>query len=225
MKKSKATRFLALLVSAALLIALAACGGNDGTEEEEDNSGEEGKEESAQTTLYMLSEQGPKQMMSYVLQTKEGKLAVIDGGNKVEANDLVDTLVRLGGPEPEIELWLITHPHGDHVGALMEIFSRPDNPLQVKKIYSHFLSYEFYKEHSGQDGSVLTKQFESFQEEHPDICFSFEEGQELTIGSAKFTVLYVPNEEIFSNNVVNNSSVVFRLDAEGQRVLDRKSVV
>jgi len=30
------------------------------------------------TTLYMLQEQSTIQMMSYVLQTKEGKLVVID---------------------------------------------------------------------------------------------------------------------------------------------------
>ena len=70
-----------------------------------------------QTTLYMLQEQSPIQMMSYVLQTKEGKLVVIDGGNKQDGAHLQDTLVRLGGPEPVVELWLLTHPHSDHVDA------------------------------------------------------------------------------------------------------------
>lgn len=214
--EGKAIRFLALLLSVALMLSLAACGMNGGKEEEGDKN-QDGETEDMQTTLYMLSEQGPKQMMSYVLQTKEGKLAVIDGGNKVDANDLIDTLVRLGGPKPVVELWLVTHPHGDHVDALLEIFSRPDNPIQVEKIYTHFLSYEYYKDKDSAS-AANTKRFQSFQEEHPDICFSFEKGQELMVGSARFTVLYVP-EEIFSANVGNNSSVVFRLDAEGQRVL------
>lgn len=220
MKKNKVTRFLALLLGAALMFSLAACGGDDGKKEEGEQKEREEKKE-MQTTLYMLSEQGPKQMMSYVLQTKEGNLVVIDGGNAVEANDLIDTLVRLGGPEPEVDLWLITHPHGDHVGALLEIFSRPDNPLQVKQIYTHFLSYEYYmsvESTTGRAGGAITQQFESFREKHSDICFTFEKGQKLTVGSASFTVLHVP-EEIFTTDVTNNSSVVFRLDAEGQRVL------
>ena len=32
----------------------------------------------AETTLYQLASQGPQQMMSYILFTKSGKLAVID---------------------------------------------------------------------------------------------------------------------------------------------------
>ena len=40
------------------------------------------------TTLYMLQEQSPIQMMSYVLRTKEGRLAVIDGGNKEDGAHL-----------------------------------------------------------------------------------------------------------------------------------------
>ncbi|MCI9652042.1 MAG: hypothetical protein HFH98_09270 [Lachnospiraceae bacterium] len=31
------------------------------------------------TTLHMLHEQSPTQMMSYILQTRTGKLVVIDG--------------------------------------------------------------------------------------------------------------------------------------------------
>ena len=72
------------------------------------------------TTLYMLHEQSPTQMMSYVLQTSGGKLIVIDGGNKQDAGHLQDTLIRLGGPEPVVDLWLLTHPHLDHVDALLE---------------------------------------------------------------------------------------------------------
>lgn len=173
-----------------------------------------------QTTLYMLAEQSAGQMMSYVLQTKEGNLIVIDGGRKEDAEDLTDTLVRLGGPHPVVDLWILTHPHSDHVDALLEIFSRQDNPLQVKKIYSHFLSYEYYKvnDYPGCEDSETTRLFLNFQEKYPDICYSLEEGQVLTAGSARISVLYVP-EERFPMNVINNSSVVFRLDAEGQRIL------
>lgn len=172
-----------------------------------------------QTTLYMLSEQSKKQMMSYVLRTKEGNLAVIDGGNQAEAEDLIHTLTRLGGPTPAVDLWLLTHPHGDHVNALLEIFSGP-NPLRVKRIYSHFLSYEFYKANDfpACNDAETTRLFQMFWDEHPDICFSLEQGQHLRAGSAEFTVLHVP-KEIFPMNVINNSSVVFRMDAEGQRIL------
>ena len=172
------------------------------------------------TTLYMLQEQSPIQMMSYVLRTKEGKLVVIDGGNKQDAQHLQDTLVRLGGPELAVDLWLLTHPHSDHVDALLEIFSRP-HPLKVKRIYSRFLSYEFYKanDYEGCTDARTTKEYNEFAAAHPGLCFTYEKGQKFTVGSAEIHVLHVPEDESLPMNVINNSSVVLRLDAEGQRVL------
>ncbi|MCI8798504.1 MBL fold metallo-hydrolase [Acetatifactor muris] len=172
-----------------------------------------------QTTLYMLQEQSHTQMMSYVLQSMEGKLVVIDGGTAKDAGHLLDTLIRLGGPEPTVDLWLLTHPHSDHVNALLEIFSRP-NPLKVKKIYSKFLSYEFYEKYdeTGARGARVTSAFNEFKESHREICLPFETGQKFTVDSIEIKVLYVPDESI-TENTINNSSVVFRVDAEGQRIL------
>lgn len=171
------------------------------------------------TTLYMLQEQSHTQMMSYVLQSMEGKLVVIDGGTAQDADHLLDTLIRLGGPEPTVDLWLLTHPHSDHVNALLEIFSRP-NPLKVKKIYSKFLSYEFYEKYdkTGAKGARVTAAFNEFKEAHSEICASFETGQKFNIDSVEIKVLYVPDESI-TEDTINNSSVVFRVDAEGQRIL------
>lgn len=172
-----------------------------------------------QTTLYMLQEQSPSQMMSYVLQTKEGHIAVIDGGTRADAPHLLETLIRLGGPEPVVDLWLLTHPHLDHIDALMEIFDHP-NPLKVKKIYSRFLPNDFYKSYDfpGCADYKTTEEFNQFTAKHPDICFTFGKGQKFILGSAEIHVLHVPDQSI-SVNVINNSSVVFRLDAEGQRFL------
>ena len=174
-----------------------------------------------QTTLYMLQEQSNSQMMSYVLQTKEGNLVVIDGGKKADAQYLLDTLIRLGGSEPVVDLWLLTHPHADHVEALLEIFSKP-NPLKLRKVYSRFLQYEFYmSDHPSMDWQLdaeTLKCFGMFKDHHPDICATFERGQKLKSGSVEINVLHVPDESI-SENKFNNSSVVFRLDAEGQHIL------
>ncbi len=173
-----------------------------------------------QTTLYMLHEQSPTQMMSYILQTGEGKLVVIDGGTRQDAGNLLETLIRLGGPEPTVELWLLTHPHLDHVDALLEIFSGP-HPLKVKSVYSHFLSYEFYKanDFEGCTDAKTTKEFNAFAAAHPDICHRLEKGQRFLIDSVEINVLHVPEGETLPMNVINNSSVVFRADAEGQRIL------
>lgn len=158
-------------------------------------------------------------MMSYVLQTKEGNLIVVDGGYRTDAAHLQETLIRLGGPKPVVDLWLLTHPHEDHIDALLEIFLK-ENPIRVKKIYDHFLSEEFYNTYEA--AAVVSKeslkQYNQWKAECPDMFGDFEKGQVLTAGSAEVHVLYVPDESITANPY-NNSSVVFRVDAEGQRIL------
>lgn len=170
-------------------------------------------------TLYMLKEQTTTQMMSYVLQTSEGKLAVIDGGNRVDAENLLETLIRLGGPEPEVELWLMTHPHSDHIGAFLEIFAK-HSPIRVKKVYDCVLPYDFYAENEAE--AVLSNEFlrelEVLKVRMPEMFAEFAEGQILEMGSVKFRVLYVPDGSI-KENAYNNASTVIRLDAEGQRLL------
>ena len=171
------------------------------------------------TTLYMLQEQSPLQMMSYVLQTKEGNLVVVDGGEKADATYLQETLIRLGGEAPVVDMWILTHPHTDHIDALLEIFSKP-NPIQVKKICDHFLSEEFYRTYEAYEvGSAESlKKYNEWKARCPEMFMSLEQGQKFAVGSTEITVLYVPDES-FTMNAYNNSSVVFRVDAEGQRVL------
>lgn len=171
------------------------------------------------TTLYMLHEQSRSQMMSYILQTKEGNLIVIDGGVRRDAEHLQDMLMQLGGPEPVVDLWLLTHPHEDHIDALLEIFSK-QSPIRIKKIYDHFLSRKFYDNYA--EFEVMSKQslkeYNQWKAKYPDMFYDFEQGQVLIVGSAKIRVLHVPDESI-TCNAYNNSSVVFCVDAEEQRIL------
>lgn len=171
------------------------------------------------TTLYMLQEQSPLQMMSYVLQTKEGNLVVVDGGEKPDAGYLQEILIRLGGAEPVVDFWILTHPHTDHIDALLELFSKP-NPIRVKKICDHFLSEEFYRTYEAyEEGSADSlHQYNEWKARCPEQFCDLEAGQKFTVGSAEITILYVPDES-FTVNAYNNSSVVFRVDAEGQRIL------
>ena len=60
--------------------------------------------------------------MGYVILTDNGKLAVIDGGHRADAKPLVELVKEVSGDDiPTVDLWIITHPHGDHFGALAEI--------------------------------------------------------------------------------------------------------
>lgn len=174
------------------------------------------------TTLYMLPEQSTTQMMSYVIQTKEGKMIVVDGGKRADAGYLYQKLVELSGQPPRIEAWFLTHPHPDHIEAILELFQE-HKPMEVGGVYSHFLDYDFYMEGHGTEGyeldSGVLKEFEDFRKEHGDICKNLEKGQEIIIGSVSAHILHVPQVLIAQGDRFNNSSVVIRMEVEGKRVL------
>ena len=118
-----------------------------------------------------------------------------------------------------VKFWLLTHPHCDHADALLAL-TDGELPLRIEKIYSNFLDWEFYAAHEypGDNCARVARQFAVFADAHPDICTHFSQGEVLSLGSAKFHVLHVPDYS-FTREVGNNSGVVFRLDAEGQRFL------
>ena len=174
------------------------------------------------TTLYMLTESSKKQMMSYVLQTNSGKLIVIDGGNRADAGHLLEKLIYLGGNKPKVSLWLLTHPHPDHIGALLKIMHEADM-VKVDKVYSRFWSYEFYMNGHGPiewelDSSAL-KEFDEFTKKHSSICGSLEKGQQFVLDDVSIKILHVPETPIYEGDKFNNSSSIFRIEVGGQRVL------
>ena len=88
--------------------------------------------------LYQLAPQTHTQMMGYVLQTDDA-LIVLDGGTAGDAPFLRELLHRLGGAQPHITAWFLTHPHHDHVGAFVALMEGPDAPV-VEQVYHCFPS-------------------------------------------------------------------------------------
>lgn len=72
-------------------------------------------------SLLQLANREHPQTMSYILDTPDGKTIVIDGGwygeryEGLEAQDMYRLLSERG---KRVDLWLITHAHIDHFGAL-----------------------------------------------------------------------------------------------------------
>lgn len=64
--------------------------------------------------------------MGYVIRTSNGRFIVIDGGFAVDAEPLVELLCEHSDGRPEVDLWMITHPHIDHYGAALELSHRPE---------------------------------------------------------------------------------------------------
>lgn len=79
----------------------------------------------------------PAAGMGYVFVTDSGRLLVIDGGEtERDAETLVSLLEEKSDGHPTVDLWMISHAHGDHYGALEIVAKTPAlrERLTVSKI-------------------------------------------------------------------------------------------
>ncbi|MBQ9098947.1 MAG: MBL fold metallo-hydrolase [Clostridia bacterium] len=70
--------------------------------------------------------------MGYVIVTEQKHLIVIDGGHPQDAEEILALLEANANGVPVVDLWIITHHHGDHMGALQRICETPALLARVK---------------------------------------------------------------------------------------------
>lgn len=164
-------------------------------------------------TLWQLPSQTPSQMMGYVLRTAGGKVMVIDGGMTGDSPYLRGFLAALGN---RADLWFISHPHGDHVGAVTAILNDPAG-ISIGCMYGSLPAEEWIKENelAGLNSArnfykALANSDRKVHELTPD--------QIIELDNLQIEILAVKNPEI-TVNAENNSSVVMRVAGSGKTIL------
>ena len=66
-------------------------------------------------TVTMIKGKESGQQLAIVVKSNDGRIIVVDGGFKTNAPYLGEYIKANGG---KVAVWLLTHPHVDHVGAL-----------------------------------------------------------------------------------------------------------
>ncbi|MBQ4113005.1 MAG: MBL fold metallo-hydrolase, partial [Clostridia bacterium] len=75
------------------------------------------------------------QMNSYVITTADGKVIVVDGGYREDAQKLLAYLREITDREiPRVDAWLLTHAHGDHICAFNEIMDKYPDALELGRV-------------------------------------------------------------------------------------------
>ncbi len=169
-------------------------------------------EASQSFTLWQLPNQASAQMMSYVIQSKGGKLIVIDGGRDSDAGYLRCFLHERGG---KVETWFITHPHDDHTGALARILFEPEG-IDPGTICASLPDSDWMAKTGDTDGSYAAL-MDAIAKTQRDVK-SLSLGEIMEIDGVVIQVLSVHNPEILKN-AVNNSSVVLRFHDARKSVL------
>lgn len=142
---------------------------------------------------------------SYVFRMNNGQVAVMDGGTKEEADYLRGFLAALGN---KVDVWFVSHPHPDHIGALTEIL-KDLKGLQIAKVCHSEISMAF----CGSEPDYKTPALEfyaSLKKSGIPIENVTEPGLIIGLDQTKFKILGVKNEDITANPF-NNSSMVIRV--------------
>lgn len=169
------------------------------------------------TKLYFLGNATKVQMMGFVI-VSDGATVVIDGGSFGDNKQLSELLSEVSGGH--VDAWFFTHPHHDHIGAFYKIIKHKDN-VTVDRIYHHFPPLEALKElGSRHEGEIALWEglFKRFDTDFKDKVHVISAGDVYSFGKLTISVLRTYNEEI-TENFVNNSSAVMRLDGEKSSVL------
>lgn len=167
--------------------------------------------------IYQLASTTGRQMESYILTTSEGKVIVVDGGFREDADNMLTQLRAITGKDvPHVDAWFLTHAHEDHILCLCALVKSRWSELSVDRIYYNFPSVQFLCREKGYCGSI-----HDFKEILPIIADKIETvygGDVYDVGEAHIEVLYSPNCEIDAP-IVNNSSVVLAFTLGGKRIL------
>ena len=156
--------------------------------------------------------------MGYVLTGKTGELVVIDGGNTEDAEEFLILLEKLAGGKPTIRRWIITHPHGDHYGALLAICREP---ALAERICVEELVYRFPEEFrmtQGADCSWGIGDLNMIADVTGASIHTPCEGECFETDGMKFTMLFTP-EDCSGLHNPNELSLIFTVDAGEKRIL------
>ncbi|MBQ8611055.1 MAG: MBL fold metallo-hydrolase [Oscillospiraceae bacterium] len=167
------------------------------------------------STLYMQKSVTDTICLSLIFQDG-GELTVFDGGFESEGENLAAVLNRLGG---RVKYWVLTHPHDDHMGAFCHVMEHHPE-ITVEAACYHFLPYELICRHSHSDPNSLAMipRIAPLCEARGTRIITACAGDTLGVGGAALVCLRQPDPAL-TQDQINNSSTVWRIETNGKRIL------
>ena len=169
-------------------------------------------------TLTLLNSRSSSQMLSAILQTSQGSLIVIDGGLGEDGDYLRSQIAARGG---HVAAWLITHPHGDHVGALYRILQDEANGaasgITIDGIYYSFGAPDWYTVHDPSEMTMAHSIIGTFAGLPQSMLHTVSRGQTIQVDDVTIQVMNDRYE--LGSDSGNNASIVYKLYVGGKSVL------
>lgn len=148
----------------------------------------------------------------FLFRTEDGHIIAFDGGCRGDVDNSLEELKKLcGEEEPHIDLWLISHPHGDHYGTLRMItYKGMDGEYmpEIKCLAYYPLPDSFGKTEEWCEEQMI--EFNKVVMDNPCPKYHLTENSVFTFGNLKIECLLVTDENE-TVNAFNNASCVFKM--------------
>ena len=143
----------------------------------------------------------------YLLESETGRLIMIDGGTKEDAENVLDNIKRKSG---FVEVWFITVPHKENAGVLLKALA--DKDIQVGGIYLSVNDEEWYEKFETETEKDFAISFVEILKENDirDKVHELNFRDEINIDNLNFKVLKVKHPE-YTLNSGNNQSLILKV--------------
>lgn len=158
--------------------------------------------------------------MGYILQTRDGKIGVIDGGYEQDVEFLLELVKRITGQKKaHIDAWFLTHCHADHVQGLCALIEKNKIP-EIGALYYSFPPRDWVinADEKGADEARYIYQW------LPKIPHTeTRANMKIQLGNVSIAVLndyYINTKNPYNNHQdINNTSIVYRVETGQTSIL------
>ena len=173
--------------------------------------------------LYMLpSGNKDDQILSCLIKAADGTLIVVDGGLGSDKDRLKAAIRELGGT---VSTWLVTHPHGDHAGALYKLLEEEINDraagitpdITIQNIYYNMASREWYQANDPSDGAFSIELLNKLEQIDGSRLHYVGRGTTIMAGNTKIEVINDRYETDWNKG--NNASICYKVWVNGKSIL------
>ncbi len=166
---------------------------------------------------WTITQYGPREINSsfYTLYNPKRGLIVVDGGWTEDAKGVRDVVKMLGN---QVDAWILTHPHQDHIGAFNVIYQDPQG-MEIKQVYTvDMATPKECLEVASWDSVEAYEDFLKLKVKDLQYLYT---GDEPEICGLEFTILNAFGEHVrqYSRDYLNDGSLMFQVKAKEQSML------
>ena len=164
-------------------------------------------------------------MGGMIFKSREGKIAVIDGGRAPDTDRFLRILQKISGREvPHVDAWLFSHMHCDHYGVYYNLCSdeKYRGKVTVGTFYCDLLTEEFYTKLAKErvtNVDVIRSAMLSPDSPTGAKAHTVKKGEIISVDEIEFEVIHVPDITYADKMNMNDSSVVYKMTYDGGQTM------